>query len=394
VTDRPRVGVGVLGIRGDHVLLIRRAGGHGADTWAAPGGHLDPGEALDVGARRELAEELGLEVDHVDLLGITSDVHPDGRHYVTVTFVAAVADDVELRPDAREVAEARWFDLRDLPSPLFLPLQHLVAGRGHPTEAWARLLARSPAPRPTVGDGPRLARAVLPVGGTGSRLHPLTHAVPKALLPLGGRPVLHHALEEVADAGVREAVVVVASPTSHLVAEHLRSVDGWPGLAIEVVEGTWPSGLAATLASLDPGTWPAAVVLPDEVLADGGLLIRLARAHARHDEPIGAVVPGANPLGGMARLMNLARRRTAEPASPGGGPRLLGRYVVTPELAERFGAVDADAEDGTAGFVEALGDHARDQGLLVVRHDGPVWDVGTAAGYERAVHEIGPTLRR
>ena len=50
------------------VLLFRFAFSHGPLSglvfWATPGGELDPGESFEDGARRELAEETGLVIDH------------------------------------------------------------------------------------------------------------------------------------------------------------------------------------------------------------------------------------------------------------------------------------------------------------------------------------------
>ena len=41
------IGVGVIVLRGGRVLLGRRRGSHGADSWALPGGHLEEGETVD-----------------------------------------------------------------------------------------------------------------------------------------------------------------------------------------------------------------------------------------------------------------------------------------------------------------------------------------------------------
>ena len=50
--------------------------------------------------------------------------------------------------------------------------------------------------------------AVVPVAGLGTRLRPLTDALPKELLPVGARPVLDWVLRELAANGVDRAVLV------------------------------------------------------------------------------------------------------------------------------------------------------------------------------------------
>lgn len=53
-----------------------------------------------------------------------------------------------------------------------------------------------------------LPTAVIVSAGRGSRLLPLTEAMPKCLVPVGGRAILDHQLDALAEAGVRRAVVV------------------------------------------------------------------------------------------------------------------------------------------------------------------------------------------
>ncbi|NTS65267.1 NTP transferase domain-containing protein [Sphingomonas sp. HHU CXW] len=51
-------------------------------------------------------------------------------------------------------------------------------------------------------------RAIILSAGRGSRLLPLTDLMPKCLVPVGGRAILDHQLDALAEAGVREAIVV------------------------------------------------------------------------------------------------------------------------------------------------------------------------------------------
>ena len=91
--DCPRVGVGVLVWRDDHLLLVRRARPPGAGEWSLPGGGQELGETLFETARREVAEETGLDVEPVAVLtavdSITRDDHGRVRfHYTLIDVVA------------------------------------------------------------------------------------------------------------------------------------------------------------------------------------------------------------------------------------------------------------------------------------------------------------------
>lgn len=62
-----------------------------------------------------------------------------------------------------------------------------------------------------------IKKAVIPTAGLGTRFLPVTRMVPKALLPVLGKPLIHYAVEEAAAAGIEEIIVVV-NPGSESVA--------------------------------------------------------------------------------------------------------------------------------------------------------------------------------
>ncbi|MFO7169011.1 MAG: NUDIX hydrolase [Chloroflexota bacterium] len=134
--QRPAVGVAAIVMRGERVLLGRRRSGHGAGTWQFPGGHLEWGESIEACARREVLEETGLVVTGLRRGPFTNDIFADeGRHYVTL-FV--LADCPEGEPQAREPEKCdgwAWFGWGELPQPLFLPIQNLLAQGFSPRES-------------------------------------------------------------------------------------------------------------------------------------------------------------------------------------------------------------------------------------------------------------------
>ncbi len=90
--SQPVVGVGAVVVRGDRVLIVRRAHEPRKGEWSLPGGLLHLGESLVDGARREVKEETGLTVDVGPLVETFDRVHrdSDGRiryHFVIVDFV-------------------------------------------------------------------------------------------------------------------------------------------------------------------------------------------------------------------------------------------------------------------------------------------------------------------
>ncbi|HEY1179454.1 MAG TPA: sugar phosphate nucleotidyltransferase, partial [Phytomonospora sp.] len=59
-----------------------------------------------------------------------------------------------------------------------------------------------------------IRKAVIPVAGLGTRLLPLTKALPKEMLPVGDKPVLEHTIRELADSGITDITIVTSSRKS------------------------------------------------------------------------------------------------------------------------------------------------------------------------------------
>lgn len=131
--EEPRVGVGIIIKRGDEVLLLRRHGVHGGGSWSTPGGHLDHGETPEQCAVREALEETGVEVVDVRFRAVTNDVfESEGRHYITIWMEAEYRAGHPGVNAAHEMSSVGWFRWDRLPSPLFLRLANLLAGRCYP----------------------------------------------------------------------------------------------------------------------------------------------------------------------------------------------------------------------------------------------------------------------
>lgn len=132
MTNQPnvRVGVGVYILNERNQLLLgKRLNAHGTGCWCPPGGHLDFGETQRDCAARETMEETGLEVTNFKELGFTNDIFKDdNRHYITLHIAAELAagcseEDVEIK-EPHKCEKWEWFNLDQLPSPLFVPVEH------------------------------------------------------------------------------------------------------------------------------------------------------------------------------------------------------------------------------------------------------------------------------
>ena len=95
------------------VLLLRHS--YGPKVWSLPGGGVEPGEDPERALRREMSEELGLELGQVEALGTLEETIARSPH---TGYVFAATCNTHPVPDGREVVEARFFPAHSLPEPL------------------------------------------------------------------------------------------------------------------------------------------------------------------------------------------------------------------------------------------------------------------------------------
>lgn len=122
------VGIGVMMLRNGKLLLGKRHDDpakaasllKGAGTWTMPGGKLHFGETFEQAARREVMEETGMTLGALKVICVNEDM-VEGVHFITIGLSAEdfAGEPQVMEPD--EITEWRWFDLNDLPSPLYFP---------------------------------------------------------------------------------------------------------------------------------------------------------------------------------------------------------------------------------------------------------------------------------
>jgi 8-oxo-dGTP diphosphatase len=97
------------------LLLVQRAHPPFAGDWALPGGFVEEGERIADAAPRELAEETGLRVGSLRLLGVYDTPGRDPRGWtVSIVYLALVRQRAPVR-GGDDAGDARWFEPHALP---------------------------------------------------------------------------------------------------------------------------------------------------------------------------------------------------------------------------------------------------------------------------------------
>jgi len=118
----PTVGAVAAVVRQGSVLLVRRRLEPFRGHWTLPAGYLELDEEPWETARRETREETGLEIEHVELLGVLTNRDDHRRQGVVVAYLAKpIGGELRAGDDAED---ARFFELGRLPAELGFANNH------------------------------------------------------------------------------------------------------------------------------------------------------------------------------------------------------------------------------------------------------------------------------
>jgi len=215
---------------------------------------------------------------------------------------------------------------------------------------------------------------MLLAAGVGTRMRPITHKLPKPLIKVGGRTLLDHSLDRLADAGV-ETVVVNIHHLGHLVQQHLKKRKT-PEIVFSVEDDLLETGGGVTHALPLLGDEPFFVVNADILWLNGPMDALVALSAAWDGERMDALLlthftieahgyrgRGDFTMDGNGRL---ARRLECEVS-----PYLFtGIQILHPRL---FKGVSVERFSLNRLFDRAI-EAERLYGFL---HDGEWFDVGT-----------------
>ena len=288
----------------------------------------------------------------------------------------------------------------------------------------------------------KVTKVVIPAAGKGTRFLPATKSVPKELLPLVDRPLIHEVVSEASLSGIQDLILVTAEGKEAVAQyfekdtelesflesrgnlgflDQVKAVAGMVNVSSVVQDSPRGLGHAILCSRSEVGNEPFAVILPDDLIdSKVPCVAQLAALFSRTGKTIVALqeVPDDqthlygiadgelidapdDPLIAGSDVYRI--RKFVEKPPPGSAPSnlaVIGRYILVPEIYDLIEG-QAPGAGGEIQLTDALDRLAEEDEVYGLVFEGTRHDAGTRLGFLMAnIHyglkdeELGPPLLR
>ncbi|MBC7092387.1 MAG: UTP--glucose-1-phosphate uridylyltransferase GalU, partial [Nitrososphaeria archaeon] len=267
----------------------------------------------------------------------------------------------------------------------------------------------------------RVRKAVIPAAGLGTRLLPVTKSMPKEMLPIVDKPVIHYVVEEAVKAGIDDIIIITGKGKRAIEdyfdrsfelefylrekgkEEELKQIEEIGEMVdIYYVRQKKPLGLgdAILYAEKHVNGEPFAVLLGDDIIiSENPAIKQLIEIFEHFNTPVLGVervpwenvskygiVDGKEIQKGLYEVRNLIEKPSKEETPS--NIAIVGRYVLTPEVFDAL----KDVKPGKGGEIQ-LTDALKlvvEKGtkMLAKEIEGGRYDVGTKLGFIIANIEV------
>lgn len=111
------VGMGACIFNADNKILLTKRGKKAKNErgkWEIPGGSLEFSETFDQGLKREIKEELNIEIEVTELLQLCDHIIPDEKqHWVSPTFICKIKNGSPKIMEPEKCDEIGWFSIEE-----------------------------------------------------------------------------------------------------------------------------------------------------------------------------------------------------------------------------------------------------------------------------------------
>ncbi len=264
----------------------------------------------------------------------------------------------------------------------------------------------------------KVTKAIIPAAGLGTRMLPISHAVPKEMLPVVDLPAVYFLVEEAVKSGITDILIItnrdkdamedffdlsveygtaLAAKGKTKEAQRLYDIANMANIYFLRQKETKGLGHAVGRARKFVGDEPFVVLYGDDVVfSDEPVCKQMIEVYEKYGKPVVGVKPvpveqlqkycslKVDPVEGAERVGFCTDMiEKPKPGQEFSNLSILGRVLLTPEV---FDIID-NLEPGAGGeyqLTDAMAKMARDGGVYALEYIGERYDMGSKFGFLKA----------
>jgi UTP--glucose-1-phosphate uridylyltransferase len=265
----------------------------------------------------------------------------------------------------------------------------------------------------------KVTKAIFPVAGLGTRFLPATKAIPKEMLPIVDKPLIQYAVEEAISAGISE-LIFITGRTKRAITDHFDKVNELEtelekkgkleklniirniipqGITCIYIRQSEPLGLghAILCAKSVIGDEPFAIILPDDLINDGGRgvtkqlvdlyeekqksIIAIENIPRSDTKKYGIVEISDKKEKPLQRISGIVEK--PKPDESLSTLAVVGRYIFNSEIFSFLEKIKIGA-DSEIQLTDAIGMLLKSEPVYAYEFLGQRYDCGSKLGYMQA----------
>lgn len=265
----------------------------------------------------------------------------------------------------------------------------------------------------------KVTKAIIPAAGLGTRMLPISHAVPKEMLPVVDLPAVYFLVEEAVKSGITDILIITNRDKDAMedffdlsieygtnlqakgkteMAQRLYDIANMANIYFLRQKETKGLGHAVGRARKFVGDEPFVVLYGDDVVfSDTPVCRQMIDVYEKHGKPVVGVKPvpieqvqkycslKVEPVAGECEKVTLCTDMIEKP-KPGqefSNLSILGRVLLTPEVFDIIDALEPGA-GGEYQLTDAMAKMARAEGVYALEYEGERYDMGSKFGFLKA----------
>ena len=264
----------------------------------------------------------------------------------------------------------------------------------------------------------KITKAIIPAAGLGTRMLPISHAIPKEMLPIVDLPAVYYLVEEAVKSGITDILIITNRDKDAMEdffdlsieygnaltlkgkteeAKRLYDIANMANVYFLRQKETKGLGHAVGRARSFVGDEPFVVLYGDDIIfSETPVCRQLIDVYEKHGKSVVGVKPvpyedirkycslKVDPIEGEAGVTYCTDMiEKPKPGEEFSNLSILGRVLLTPDIFDIIDALEPGA-GGEYQLTDAMAKQAREDGVYALEFEGERFDMGSKLGFLKA----------